>query len=636
MSLEELLNLEITVASKSSEKISDAAGVISVITRDELERFGGITLRDALERVPSLTAIRSYFSEGYGLASRGDQLRINSGHNLILINGRPTREIVEGGISSEMYAAFPLNIIERIEVIRGPGSVLYGSNAFSTVINIITQRNEENNLSARLLSGSNNAKGGSIQGEANLGDLNIVGAARYMDKGDWRAAYRMINFFDPTAGPVSTDSLHADESFGSYLGATYKGLSLTGSYNKFTTTDYQFGPQDDNWSKAFGNLGYNLKANQNWDMSFNVTYNYATFKSGPFPGLTRYSKDLVAEWTNSLAVNQKLKFTFGGLYNSNIGKENMTTFIQQSDMTLTEVSIKITDKSRGSLALYTQADYYLLETLKLIAGVQGNKVDGLDFDLVPRGGVVWYPAKRVNFKALYSQAFRAPSMDEYSMTSTSLNGNPDIRPEKVATMDVGVNYFGEKVQGGVNFFRSTMTDIIAPGTPDQNNLMYYTNKGKVTFKGIEVEGKYYISHALFLTGSMLYQENENEDGITNNSPLANFGAKGGISYRSQKGFIVSLFDIYQGNLDKKYTTGPFSSLNPKAGSYNVLNLYIDADLNKILNLAMKSKLGLFVQGDNILDKEIWGVDWGNSISPGNAIPVNRGRMIYAGLRASLK
>src|SRR5688572_17858027 len=70
MSLEELLNLKVTVASKKAEKISDAAGVISVLTREELESFGGITLRDILERVPSMVGASSAFTERYGMASR--------------------------------------------------------------------------------------------------------------------------------------------------------------------------------------------------------------------------------------------------------------------------------------------------------------------------------------------------------------------------------------------------------------------------------------------------------------------------------------------------------------------------------------------------------------------------------------
>ena len=74
------------------------------------------------------------------VAARGDQTQINGGHILFLINGRPTREVLEGGIVSDLLEAFPVGILERIEVIKGPGSVLYGSDAFSAVVNLITQK----------------------------------------------------------------------------------------------------------------------------------------------------------------------------------------------------------------------------------------------------------------------------------------------------------------------------------------------------------------------------------------------------------------------------------------------------------------------------------------------------------------
>ena len=139
ISLQELLNAQVTTASKSAEKLSDAPGVITVVSKDELNRFGGNTLRDVLERVPSLSFATAFFQDRSLISVRGDQFKATSGHMLLLLNGRPVRESMEGGITSEMFESFPIGIIERIEVVRGPGSVLYGSDAFSGVINIITE-----------------------------------------------------------------------------------------------------------------------------------------------------------------------------------------------------------------------------------------------------------------------------------------------------------------------------------------------------------------------------------------------------------------------------------------------------------------------------------------------------------------
>ena len=98
-----------------------------------------LTLRDVLERVPGLTGTTAYFTDRSMVAARGDQTKIDGGHILILINGRPTREILEGGVISDVLESFPVDALDHIEVVRGPGSVLYGSNAFSAVINLITK-----------------------------------------------------------------------------------------------------------------------------------------------------------------------------------------------------------------------------------------------------------------------------------------------------------------------------------------------------------------------------------------------------------------------------------------------------------------------------------------------------------------
>ena len=120
--LEALLNMKVITASKASETLSDAPGVMSVVSRDELRRFGGVTLREVLSRVPGLMPTTSYFTDRSVMAARGDQTKINGGHVLMLINGRPTREVLEGGLVSDLLESFPVNVLERIEVVRGPGS----------------------------------------------------------------------------------------------------------------------------------------------------------------------------------------------------------------------------------------------------------------------------------------------------------------------------------------------------------------------------------------------------------------------------------------------------------------------------------------------------------------------------------
>ena len=203
---ESLLNVTVITASKSAETLADAAGAISVVTRDELQRFGGITLGEILQRVPGLTGTSSYFTDRSLIAARGDQTKANGGHILILINGRPTREILEGGLISDLMEAFPVNVLERIEVIKGPGSVLYGSNAFSAVVNLIVQKAERNGLVLTGLAGRSGAYDTSGQATLKCGDLNVIASVNYHTRPDWETPYHYpTSLGDPFAAGAHAD-----------------------------------------------------------------------------------------------------------------------------------------------------------------------------------------------------------------------------------------------------------------------------------------------------------------------------------------------------------------------------------------------------------------------------------------------
>lgn len=140
MSLEDLLSVEIVTASKKAESLSDAPGVVTVITAGEIRAFGATNLMDALQRVPGLQPISSHLFVQNVASMRGDLMTHTDNHVLILLDGRPVREGLLGGTNSPVYTGFPIDMIERVEVIRGPGSVLYGTNAFTGVVNIITKK----------------------------------------------------------------------------------------------------------------------------------------------------------------------------------------------------------------------------------------------------------------------------------------------------------------------------------------------------------------------------------------------------------------------------------------------------------------------------------------------------------------
>jgi len=326
-----------------------------------------------------------------------------------------------------------------------------------------------------------------------------------------------------------------------------------------------------------------------------------------------------------LTLTSKDQLTFGSLYNYITGVEYFYGVSPKSP---------IADGGRSGGAAYAQIEHELMKDLKAIGGFQANKVAGTNLSVVPRVGMVWNPVEHVNFKALYSEAFRAPSINEtlihYVPPSTtpgpSLIGNPDLKPEKVATVDVGVMYQGNRFLAGLNYFYSKQTDNIILDA--KTWTWTYTNFGEIKFHGVEAEGKYYFDKRFLLMGSLLYQANKDDDGNKNVTPIANFGYKAGFSYDSDRGFTASLFDVYQGHIN-----GYEASLNPKPRAYHLLNAHLRLDLCKLFNLGAKNGIALIAHADNLTNKAIWLPDWKDN--PGGTIFTNKGRTVYFGIEAGL-
>ena len=629
MNLEDLLNMDVSTASKSAEKQSDAPGILSVLSKDEIERFGGTTLRDILERVPGLIASGANYTNRTTIAPRGDQVKQNSSHVLFLINGRPIREIQEGGVSSEFIESFPVNIIEKVEVIKGPGSVLYGSDAFSAVVNVITQKAETDAFNVTGLAQNGGGYKTSADVKLNLGDLSIVAAGNYFEKAKWETSIQGVNTIYLEEPPfVVTEDIVMNAAIpnkgaGSYLGMNYKGLSLMTSYNQWES-NYIVSPSvgDVKLDKLFTNLGYSLNVNDDWDMDLNVTYTHAGLEG--YGVSKRSSYNLVAEWTNSFTLSDVSKLVVGGLFNKNDGEEKILGEYGPDLPT----GLIVSQGTVNSFAFYAQLDYRLVENLKLIGGLQANKVENIDLNIVPRAGLIWYPADRFSVKALYSTAFRAPSINEVNMSfGTYLSGNPTLKPENVSTVDLSFGYQGEQTQLALNMFYSKMTDIIQV-IYDANFSGQYQNSANVTFTGVEFEGKYYANKNLYLTGSALYQTNKNDADQENLAPIANFGTKVGVSYVTDNGITLGLFDIYQGDLDDKYTL----NRNPYQGSYNLLHFNSRFNLNKLFEMSFKPELTVIFNVDNLLDKPHFGYDLGGT--SGDGIPSIPGRAIYFGVNAA--
>jgi outer membrane receptor for ferrienterochelin and colicins len=619
LDLEALLNTRIITASRFSEQESDAPGVISVVSRDEMRRFGGTTLRDVLERVPGLTGTTAYFTDRSMVAARGDQTKIDGGHILLLVNGRPTREILEGGVISDVLESFPIDALDHIEVIRGPGSVLYGSNAFSAVVNLITKDVQDRGFTVTGAGGAGGAFSTSGTASMTCGDVRVLASAQLHDRRDWPTAFRipLSMVGDPLAPavPLEQQVTIDDRGTGAFLDVGYKGFSVMTALSGFETASFVRGSVSDNsWGRIFTDVGYAFHPRPAWNSSVNLTFTRTTLDVPGFPFIDRRAHEAILEWTNSLKLRDKTQVSFGVLTNRIEGREIYEGI---------QPAITISEGSRRGAAFYGQIAQPLGSRLSVIGGLQANKIGALALDVVPRSGLVVHVGSRVHVKALYSKAFRAPSINETRLNHPGLAGNPDNHPEKVGTFDLEWSYHGRRLQGSVGYFHSRHTDSIIVDSSGPRWL--YRNLGEATFQGGEASAKYYVHPRILVLGSMMYQTSEDGQGRSHVTPVSNVGAKVGISYQSNL-LTASLFDSYQGDLDG-FSGTVTPTANPDTRAYHLLSTRVRLDVSQ-LTRAMRG-FALFVQGDNLANREVWHPDWGGN--SGDTLPAYRGRSVLFGV-----
>jgi outer membrane receptor protein involved in Fe transport len=591
---------------------------MTVVSHDELQRWGGVTLAEVMSRVPGLNLSSAYFTDRSIVTARGDQTKINGGHVLFLINGRPTREVLEGGLVSDLLESFPVTSLDHIEVIKGPGSVLYGSNAFSAVINLITLKDKANGFSASARPGPDGTMATAGEGTYSCGAFNIVASGQMHKKPTWSTSYSsaFTAAGDPASSFTSQNVNIEDKSHGAYVGANYRGLSVMTSYTDWRNASFVRGavgaPQ---WKRGFADVGYEFKPTTRWTSTVNYTYTRNTFDIEEYPFIKRDSSENLLEWTNIIYPTDRDQVTVGALFNHVQGGE---TFYGLG------FPLPISNGDRNGSGAYAQVDHLIVTGLKGVVGIQANRIGTLG-NVVPRGGLIWLPSANLTVKGLYGEAFRAPSINELTLNHPQLSGTPDLRPEMVGTFDVEVAYQKDRVQGSVNFFRSRHTDSITVDTTPAR--WRYANLGTATFRGGEFEGKYYVTRSIMAIGSVFHQSNENGDGQVDITPIPDTTAKMGVSWEGNEGLTFGIFDTYM-----TAVTNYTNTVNPPSGSSHLLSGQVRFDVSKYFHRMNSTGLTFVMNANNLTNHQLWLPDLGGGT--GDTIPSSGGRVLYVGAEVS--
>lgn len=557
MSLEELLNLKVTVATRTETPLLEVPSVVSIITANDIRRMGARDLRDVLRTVPGFDiGVRGQL--GYPQFGLRGVVTDNTEKIRFLVDGVPVNEHLEGS-GTIVFGDLALDNIERIEIIRGPGSALYGTSAFLGVVSLITK-------DAAVSGGSTTvtARGGSFRtGEGSVltgwsgpkvrfsayvhhldteGPKSAIGqdAIQLLDTPPfWSSLNAGISLAGTPAGVtqewrrkttaqlkldlqgVLLNAYYVDAKKGPYLGIYHtvnegsephpSQLQLSVSTKQAVGPDWTLEPKlyairyvaDNLWNNA--PPGYRaLDAGGN-----PVTYTQGEFERHQASQLTR-GAEVKATWAPSAAH----KALFGaameeirlyGVHNyANLPGQGAAA-MPESPLIMRKVPI-----SRALSNLFAQDQWSLAEQVTLTAGARLDHYNDAGSSLSPRLGLVWI-GNAFHAKFMAGDAFRAPTFVESYLNYGGglLQGRADNRPERIRSLEAEGGWRNARAFFRAVVFENRIKDLLRL-VPLGSGLLEYANVPDVTrVQGLEVEGKVAPSALWSLSANATFQSGRN-------------------------------------------------------------------------------------------------------------------------------
>jgi outer membrane receptor protein involved in Fe transport len=593
--LQELLSLDldelatVSVASKKEESVKIAPSIVTVITAEEISRYGARNLRDVLDRQTSIQIIGSNLFPHNRVNMRGVSFTHTDNTTLLLINGRPMRDAGNNSTNTDFYSSFPVNAIKQIEIIRGPGSVLYGTNAFAGVINLITKEAPHApGAEFSLTYGSFDTKQISVSGGGKWGELEIFTALKAQDVG----GDNFNNITDET-GTIGTYKT-GNSSTQAVLNTKYKGFTLNALLSDTSQDNaksaFNLPSVDLDIERQYVDLGYKHFLSKDWWLSTNFTYSYfknKAFANNVLPVTTSDSNDYLFEITTHAKISKKMNFLAGGTFHDINGNGDAFTKSYHTN----------------TLGSYLQLEYQILDWLAIIGGGQYNKPKLSSGNFSPRLSLIAQLNDHWNAKLLYGEAFREPSPVEQFIVLPTLRGKSSLSPESIETFEAQLSYQSKRSSFAATYFHSEQKNLISrTGVTPQT----FINAGKIKYNGFELEGKYNFGHGFNFIGNLSYQTNEKNDDTNNVTYSPDWMIKTGLSYESPQGYQFSVFNSYfaQSTLQNHQTTTVNFS-NPDAEGYNLLTANLKMNLGDVFNTSQLKNVSLSVYGDNLLDEDIY-------------------------------
>ena len=496
----------VTIATGSRQPIARAPSVATVITSEDISAIGAADLDEVLETVPGLHVARSPLGYNPIYTIRGIYTQYNP-QVLMLVNGIPMTGVVFGD-RSLIWGGMPVDNIARIEVMRGPGSALYGADAFAGVINIITKTAPDiNGTQLGLRAGSFKSLDGWVQHGGQWGSFDVAAYLRASRTDGQQQiitqdAQSTLDILTGTSaslapGPVNLGydaidgridlsrdkwrfraGIQSRSNGGTGAGAASALDPVGTNYGERINTDLTY--QDANFA-------------QNLDVTAQASYFYITEQSNltlyppnsnPFypSNLLLFTDGVIGnpyKWERHLRFNlsavytrfQRHKLRFGaGTQDDNLYKTQETNnYSTGAPGPVVEVSPFLLPHSRRVNYVYAQDEWGFTKDWYLTAGVRQDHYSDFGGTTNPRLALVWETAYNLTSKLLYGQGFRPPSFSElYNVNNPVLIGNPNLKPETIKSTELAFVWQATStLQANLNLFHYLWEDILRP---DSSNV----------------------------------------------------------------------------------------------------------------------------------------------------------------------
>lgn len=604
----------VSIATGTKQLLRKAPSTASVITAEDIAAMGATTLSEVLETVPGMHVSRdrlqSIYTPTYGM--RGI-LTDAAPHVLMMVNGIP-RTSAYLGTPDEQRGELPLENIARIEVIRGPGSAIYGADAFAGTINVITKTADEiNGSSFGVRAGSFNSwdtwmQHGSKQGELEIAAYLKIGGTDGQHRplqADAQSAIDALGFAPPASlapGSVNlgqdTIDGQLDLAYGKFrLRAGYAllnnagtGAGVAGALDPAGRIRSERISSDLSWSDASFARDLSLTLQAAYMHLVNeITTPLQVFPKGAFfgtfpdgmigtPEKWERQMRLSAASVYSGFADQRLRFGIGHdemeIYKTAESKNFQLTSGLPTPLPMyaaTGTDLFLAPHKRQLDYVYLQDEWSFARDWTLTGGVRHDRYSDFGGTTNPRLALVWEARQDITAKLMYGTAFRAPSfIEQYATGNPNALGNPSLMPEKISTFEGVVTWQARhNLQAGLSLFQHTISDLITQSGAS------YLNSGKQDGKGGEFELTWDPSSSVRLSGNYAYQKNVDHTTRQDSGYAPHHHLYSRADWRLKQGWLLS--GQVNRVADRKRAAG---DLRPDVPDYTSLDLTLRTDQPK--------------------------------------------------------